>query len=107
MELKIRVLQMSVACVCISEFPFGLVAHGPVELRLQVALENLFDRHVLHLAPADRDAWVHVVDSAGAERDRFVVLSGLQLDLLLLDVGLEFGDLGLAGLGRLRRTLLQ
>ena len=90
-----------------SEFPFGLVAHGPVELRLQVALEDLFNWHVFHLAPADRDAWVHVVDSAGAERDGFVVLSSLQLDFLLLDVGLEFGDMSLASLGSLRRTLLQ
>ena len=70
-------------------------------------MKNLFDRYVLHLAPADRYARVHVVDSAGAERDRFVVLSGLQLNLFLLDGGLEFGDLGLAGLGRLWRTLLK
>ena len=88
-----------------SEFPFGLVTHGPIKLRLQVALEDLFDWHVLHLAPADCDAWVHVVDSASAERDGFVVLTGLQFDLFFLDGGLEFGDLSLASFGSVWRTL--
>ena len=62
---------------CKSEFPLGLVAHSPVELRLQVALENLLDRNVLHLAPADRNSWIHIVDSARTKGYRFIILTSL------------------------------
>ena len=89
-----------------SELPVWLVTHRPIELGLQICLEDLLDRYILELAPADGDSWVHVVDSAGSEGDRFVIFACLKLHLFFLYAIIKLCNLALAGLRILGSTLL-
>ena len=100
LSTKTRVLSFE------SEFPLWLVSHSPVELRLQVTLEDLLNWHVLDFAPADCNSRVHVVDSARAKCHRFVILTSLQLDLFFLNGSLQLRNLSLASVGVLGSALL-
>ena len=68
----------------VSEFPLRVTVHGPLELGLQVSLEDLVDRHSLEFAPADRDPGIHVIDLAGA-KGNFLIHLSLKLNFILLN----------------------
>lgn len=68
------------------ELPFRWHGHGPVELVAQRLGEDLLNRHLIALAPRDRDTRVHVVDLGCTERDFLVVVLVLEIHLHLVDL---------------------